>query len=147
MLCGYEVPLGPRRRRIQCTAEFFSGDALLLDAVWGTPFLFLRREPALRFDGALAAAEDFYFAQDCLHRHALKSVPCVPAPLVIVHLQADARVNAWHDAHWGPVRRGLARFGGRYLIRGSLPTVAEGKQFFTRLTVLEFPSIEAIQRS
>ena len=40
----------------------------------------------------------------------------------------------------------VAQFGGRYVIRGSPPTVAEGKQFFTRLPVLEFPSIEAIQR-
>jgi uncharacterized protein (DUF1330 family) len=39
----------------------------------------------------------------------------------------------------------VAQFGGRYLIRGNPPTVAEGKLFFTRLTVLEFPSMEALQ--
>ena len=39
----------------------------------------------------------------------------------------------------------VAQYGGRYVIRGNPPTLAEGKQFFTRLTVLEFPSMEALQ--
>ncbi len=39
----------------------------------------------------------------------------------------------------------VAQYGGRYLIRGNPPTVTEGQQFFKRLTVLEFPSIGALQ--
>ena len=37
----------------------------------------------------------------------------------------------------------IARFGGRYLIRANQPETAEGAQFFKRLTVIEFASMEA----
>ena len=40
----------------------------------------------------------------------------------------------------------VAQYGGRYVIRGNPPTQMEGKPFFTRLTVLEFASMEALQR-
>ena len=114
VLCGYEVRLGPRRRQIQVEADGFTGDGLLLGAIWGTPLLFLRRDPALRFDEDLAAAEDIYFAQAYLTRHGLTRVPCVPAPLVIVHPQPGARVNDRYEAHWRASRRVLVRFGARY---------------------------------
>lgn len=38
----------------------------------------------------------------------------------------------------------VAQFGGKYLIRGSQPSVREGELFFTRLTVLEFASMDAL---
>src|ERR1700710_620206 len=38
----------------------------------------------------------------------------------------------------------VEQFGGKYLIRGSQPSVREGELFFTRLTVLEFPSMDAL---
>jgi len=114
VLCGYEMRLGARRRRIQTAATSFTGDGLLLDAIWGTPFLFMRRNPGLRFDETLAAAEDFCFAQDYLRRHGITRVPCVPEPLVVVHPQPGERVNARHEAHWRALRRGLGRCGAGY---------------------------------
>ena len=39
----------------------------------------------------------------------------------------------------------IARFGGRYLVRGNPLTIVEGKPFFTRLTVVEFASMEALR--
>ena len=38
----------------------------------------------------------------------------------------------------------VAQFGGKYLIRGSQPSVREGELFFTRLTVLEFASMDTL---
>lgn len=128
VLCGYEVVLGPRRRRIQVQAESFAGDELLLDAVWGTPFLFLERDADLAFDPSLAAGEDLVLAQAFLCRRGVQVVPCVPAPLVIVHLQSGARINLTADAHARAVRRVITEQRTRYsaaarrrfLLRGRL---------------------------
>lgn len=114
VLCGYEVRLGPRRRRIQTAATVFTGDGLLLDAVWGTPFLFHRSDPEARFDETLRSAEDFDFAQRYLARHVISHVPCVPEPLVVVHPQAGSRVNTRHADHWHAVRRVLSVHRARY---------------------------------
>lgn len=114
VLCGYEVRLGPRRRLIQTTATMFTGDRLLLDAVWGTPFLFHRSDPEMRFDETMRSAEDFDFAQRYLARHDLTHVPCVPEPLVIVHPQAGPRINTRHADHWRAVRRVLGVHRARY---------------------------------
>lgn len=128
VLCGYEVVLGLRRRRIQVHAGSFVGDGLLLDAVWGTPFLFMERDAGLSFDGSLAAGEDLVLAQAYLRRCDVQTVPCVPAPLVIVHLQPGARVNLTAGAHARAVRRVLHEQRDRYsrsarwrfLLRGQL---------------------------
>lgn len=114
VLCGYEVRLGPRRRMIQTGATVFTGDGLLLDAVWGTPFLFHRSDPEARFDESLHSAEDFDFAQRYLARHGITRVPCVPEPLVIVHPQAGPRVNTRHVEHWHAVRGVLSVHRLRY---------------------------------
>lgn len=102
--CGYEVRLCGRRRRRQVKARGFSGDALLTEAIWGTPFLFHRHDPAALFDEALAAGEDRAFALGYVRSHGLRRVPNVPAPLVVVRLQPD-RVNLDREAHWQAARR------------------------------------------
>jgi glycosyltransferase involved in cell wall biosynthesis len=114
VLCGYVVPRGPRRRVLQSEHAVYSGDDLLLAAIWGTPFLFLRREPAAVFDEDLAAGEDIEFAQAYVRRHGLTRVPCVPAPLVIVHPQPGVRVNTRGPAHWRAARRVVRRHGAHY---------------------------------
>lgn len=112
VLCGYEVDLGIRRRRIQVERNLFTGDEMLLDAVWGTPFLFLRREGAPLFRDDLAAGEDLVFAFTAIERHGLDCVPSVPEPLVRVHLQPPgARVNMSHEAHWHAHKRVLEDLG------------------------------------
>jgi glycosyltransferase involved in cell wall biosynthesis len=100
VLCGAEIRLGSRRRRIQVAKDCFSGDGLLLDAIWGTPYLFMRRDPGLFFDPDLQAGEDLVFAQEYIRRHGIGRVPNVPAPLVTVHPQPGARVNLNVAAHW-----------------------------------------------
>lgn len=129
VLCGYQVVLGVRRRCIQVGREAFCGDELLLDAVWGTPFLFARLSLCPRFPPDIDAAEDVHFAFALLSRHGIRRVPCVGKPLVLVHLQAgDARVNVRHEAHWRATRRLLAVHGRmfsaeakrRYLLRAML---------------------------
>lgn len=107
VLCGAEIRLGSRRRRIQVAKEWFSGDELLLDAIWGTPYLFMRRDPGLFFDAALQAGEDLVFAQDYIRRRGIGRVPNVAAPLVLVHPQAGPRVNLNTAAHWRAARRVL----------------------------------------
>jgi glycosyltransferase involved in cell wall biosynthesis len=107
VLCGAEIRLAARRRRIQVTQESFSGDGLLLDAVWGTPYLFMRRDPELFFDPSLQAGEDIAFAQDYIRRHRIDRVPNVAAPLVTVHPQPGPRVNLNPAAHWLAAKRVL----------------------------------------
>ncbi|HRI80897.1 MAG TPA: glycosyltransferase family A protein [Opitutaceae bacterium] len=107
VLCGAEIRLAARRRTIQAAQDQFSGDGLLLDAIWGTPYLFMRRDPALLFDPALQAGEDLVFAQDYIRRHGIDRVPNVPAPLVVVHPQPGARVNLNPAAHWRAAKRVL----------------------------------------
>lgn len=114
VLCGYEVLLGVRRRCVQTAMEQFAGDALLLDAVWGTPFLFHRRDPGLFFDETLQAAEDLDYAQRFLAKHRLNLVPNVAAPLVRVYMQAAGRTNTRHEAHWRASRQVLIAQRGRY---------------------------------
>lgn len=61
-----------------------------------------------------------------------------------------ARIEITDPARFEPYRAAVpavvAQYGGRYLIRGGTPEIAEGGPFFQRLTVLEFPSMEALQR-
>lgn len=102
--CGYEVRLSGRRRVRQVQAGGFHGDALLTEAIWGTPFLFHRHDPEVRFDGNLAAGEDAVFALRYIRRHRLLDVANVSAPLVVVHLQPD-RVNLNRQAHWRAARQ------------------------------------------
>ena len=37
----------------------------------------------------------------------------------------------------------ISRYGGRYLLRANEPELAEGTRFFARLTVIEFPTMDA----
>lgn len=114
VLCGYEVQLGARRRRIQTGVAGFAGDGLLLDAIWGTPFLCHRRDAGHFFDERLGAAEDLDYALRYLARHGLTAVPNVPEPLVLVHLQAAGRTNTRHADHWQACRHVLFTQRTRY---------------------------------
>lgn len=129
VICGYEVMLGVRRRRIQVGREAFQGDELLLDAIWGTPFLFALRSHCPQFPPGLDAAEDLHFAFALLSRHGVRRVPCVGNALVRVHLQpGEARVNVRHEAHWRATRQLLLAYGQmfsptakrRFLLRAML---------------------------
>ncbi len=52
-----------------------------------------------------------------------------------------ARFAAYRDA----VAPMIARFGGRYLIRGPALELHEGDAFLHRLIVLEFPTMDALR--
>jgi glycosyltransferase involved in cell wall biosynthesis len=101
VLCGYAVVL-PRRRRVRQTqVTGFSGDALLLEANWGTPLLFHRRDDALRFPESLAAGHDTVFAHQFLRKHDISIVPNCACSLVEVFPQIGAeRVHADGEAIW-----------------------------------------------
>lgn len=49
---------------------------------------------------------------------------------------------------WGPYQNQIAdcfaRFGGRYIVRRESPTVLEGHLRHDRITLFEFPSMQAI---
>lgn len=40
----------------------------------------------------------------------------------------------------------VAKFGGRYLVRGATPIIAEGAPALERFVILEFPSLEQARR-
>ncbi|HWA85582.1 MAG TPA: glycosyltransferase family 2 protein [Opitutus sp.] len=128
VLCGFEVELAFRRRLVQVGTRELADDALLLEAVWSTPFLFHRRDPTHFFDARYASAEDLDYALRFLAHHRLRAVPNVPDPLVQVHLQQAGRTNTQHEENWRTCRHVLKeqrpRFsreaGRRFLLRAIL---------------------------
>jgi glycosyltransferase involved in cell wall biosynthesis len=113
-LCGMGYHLGPRLRRRQVAAEWFEGDAMLIEAQPGTVALFHRRAPQVRFDETLDAGEDAHFYQSLIRHFGLRRVFNVPACLVDVHPQPGARVNTDAEAAWLACRRILEEFGPDY---------------------------------
>lgn len=97
VLCGAAYHLRGRERLVQCRAAEWSGDQLLLDAVWGTPFL-LHTIGAERFNPAAVVAEDMEFALTLLDRRGVRGVPVAAEPLVDVYPQAGPRVNTQSEA-------------------------------------------------
>ena len=129
VVCGYTVVLTGRRRTPQVDAESYQGDELLLDTTWGTPFLFHRADPSLRFDETLPAGHDELLAHQMIVRYDLRVVPNCARPLVNVYPQTGRpRVHADFAEIWRAYRA-TARVVGRrysvtarrtYLLRGML---------------------------
>ena len=63
------------------------------------------------------------------------------------YLIANIRVKdpAKFAAYREQVAPMIARFGGRYLIRGGAVTPVEGEPVFARVVVLEFPTMDALK--
>lgn len=115
VICGYTVVLPRRRRTRQINRAEFSGDALLTEATWGTPFLFLRRDMAAVFDETLRAGEDEVFAHACFRRHGIRHVPNCAEPVVEVYPQiGSSRVHADAEAAWGAFRINWRQAAGRF---------------------------------
>jgi glycosyltransferase involved in cell wall biosynthesis len=130
VLCGYTVMLPRRQRTRQTHTGEFRDDALLLDANWGTPFLFHRREAAARFDGTLAAGEDTPFAQSLLLRHDVRVVPNCARSLVNVFPQLDGpRVHRDGEAIWRSFEATAALVGARYSPAARRGYLAMGRLF------------------
>jgi glycosyltransferase involved in cell wall biosynthesis len=108
VLCGAAYHLRGRVRPVQCDAASWSGDALVLQARWGTPFLLHRHPGPLRFDETLDAAEDVEFAHRLLIALDVASVPVAAEPLVDVYPQPDLRVNTAARPQWRAAARILA---------------------------------------
>jgi len=130
VLCGYTVVL-PRRRRVrQVDAAEFRGDELLLEANWGTPLLFHRRDPQARFDENLSSGEDTVFAQAFLLRHAVQAVPNCARSLVNVFPQLNApRVHRDGEAIWRSFESTVALAGSRYSPAAVQGYLAMGRLF------------------
>lgn len=130
VLCGYTVVLPRRRRRRQTHVSEFRDDALLLDANWGTPFLFHRHDPAARFDESLVAGEDTLLAQSFLLRHDLRVVPNCAHSLVNVFPQIDGqRVHRDGEAIWRSFEVNAKLVGGRYSPAALRGYLAMGRLF------------------
>lgn len=116
VLCGACYHLRSRSRLVHCDADRWEGDALLNRARLGTPFLFHRRQPGVRFAEELGAGEDLHYAHQLLARFDLRAVPVVPEPLVDVYQDEVAlpRTNLRADASWRAARRVWWEFGRRY---------------------------------
>lgn len=129
VLCGAAYQLRGRQRNVQCSATEWSGDELLLNAVWGTPFL-LHTAGAERFNPAAVVAEDMEFALTLLDRRGVQTVPVAAEPLVDVYPQLGPRVNTRLGARRQVVARVLRlprlRFSRaarrRYILRMLLTT-------------------------
>ena len=66
----------------------------------------------------------------------------MPAYLIAnIRVKDPAKFAAYRDQ----VTPMIARFGGRYLIRGDAVTPVEGKPGLERVVVLEFPSMDALK--
>lgn len=116
VLCGACYHLRSRSRLVHCDADRWEGDALLNRARLGTPFLFHRRQPGVRFAEELGAGEDLHYAHQLLARFDLHAVPVVPEPLVDIYQDEVAlpRTNLRADASWRAARRVWWEFGRRY---------------------------------
>lgn len=105
VLCGAVFNLRDRQRTVQCAADAWRGDDLLLRARWNTPLLFHRHPGGLRFDESLSSAEDAEFAHRLIARAGCAVVPVVASPLVDIFPQPGPRVNA----HSASIRPATAR--------------------------------------
>lgn len=116
VLCGAELVLNHRKRRVQCHTDHYAGDDLLHAARWSTPLLFHRHHPALLFEPSLSAGEDAFFAQSALALWNLSRVPVLTSPLVVMHQDGPERprTNLRGDDNWRAARRLWWQFGGRY---------------------------------
>jgi uncharacterized protein (DUF1330 family) len=63
---------------------------------------------------------------------------------VIVDL--DVKDAAGYDSYRREVPATLAKYGGRFLVRGGASEVLEGSWAPKRVVVLEFPSMDALKR-
>lgn len=63
---------------------------------------------------------------------------------VIVDL--DVKDAAGYDSYRREVPATLAKYGGRFLVRGGASEVLEGDWAPKRVVVLEFPSMDALKR-
>jgi glycosyltransferase involved in cell wall biosynthesis len=129
VLCGYRVHLRGRQRIRQVATGFYRDDGLLLDATWGTPMLFHRADPALRFNPALVAGEDEFMAHGIMRHFDLRLVPNCPQPLVDVYpLLGRPRIHADFEQIWRSYRATARLTAGRfsrdarrlYLLKGML---------------------------
>ena len=127
VLCGYTVVRPKRRRTRQVGVSEYRGDALLLEANWGTPMLFHRRDDRGRFDETLPVGHDEAFAHDFIARHGLTVVPNCPRSLVDVYPQPGARVHADFDEVWRTYRVTCRRVGARYSHRARRGYLAMGR--------------------
>lgn len=130
VLCGYTVNLPRRRRTRQVQVAEFRDDALLLDANWGTPFLFHRRDPAARFEESLSAGEDTLLAHGFLARHGVRTVPNCARSLVNVFPQLDGpRVHRDGEAIARSFEAVAALASARYSPRALRGYLAMGRLF------------------
>lgn len=113
VLCGACYHLAQRERVVQIEAEAWSGDAVLLHARWGTPFLMHRATP-LKFDETLAVAEDLEFGLRLWAAGGGASAPVAAEPLVDVYPQPGARVNTNVASRHRAVARVLHMHRGRF---------------------------------
>jgi len=133
VLCGYTVVLPRRRRSRQISTAEFRGDALLTAANWGTPMLFHRHDPRIRFDESLPAGEDEAFAHRFIESNDVHVVPNCARSLVEVHPQVEAeRVHrgeaVWqaYRATWRIARRRYSRQALRAYLAMGLIVRAQG---------------------
>jgi len=115
VLCGARFHLRGRTRVRHINEAVVSGDALLVSAGTGTPFLFHRRT-GVRFNPRLFAGEDLHYAQQLLVEFGLAAVPVATQPLVDVYQDAPliSRTNTRALAGWRAARLVWWEFGRRY---------------------------------
>lgn len=127
-LCGACYHLaGGRKREVQTAVETWNGDAVLLHARWGTPFL-MHRATRQRFDETLGVAEDLEFGLRLWAASGRAEVPVAGEPLVDVYPQAGIRVNTRVESR----RRAIARVLHAHRTRFSL----EARRRFLLQTLL-----------
>jgi len=106
VLCGYWFQWPRRRRLRQCEYEECVGDDILMRARLITSMITYRHDPAMRFDETLLTAEDRVFGLTYLNRHGITSIPNVPEPLAVMHLQAVS-IHKNKEAAWQSYRVAL----------------------------------------
>jgi len=112
-VCGTVYYL-PCRQRSRCRlVEELSGDDLLLYFL-GTPTIFHRRAPEVRFNETLNAGEDVYYFQRLLRFFAICRVFHVPEALVQIYQQPSGHVNLNALAVWRACEATLRDFGTAY---------------------------------
>ncbi len=64
------------------------------------------------------------------------------------YILVDAQVNdpAKYERYRALAPAAIAKYGGRYLVRGGATTVLEGEWQPHRVVVLEFPTVDAARR-